>query len=100
MTLIFHSFLHLHHRHSHQPQLNHHYNHFKRKNDAVTNTTQTLSSDRLIGEFERVIKKLKPKENLVPEEDIIFTLPKLPAILDEEDFEKKQEIKKNNKMMK
>ena len=49
---------------------------FKGKNDPATNTTQTLSSDCLIGELERVIEK----ENLVPEKDIIFTLPKLQSL--------------------
>ena len=44
---------------------------FKRKNDAATNTTQTLSSDRLIGELERVIEKEQPKENLVPDNPTI-----------------------------
>ena len=34
------------------------------------------------------------KENLAPEEDIIFHLPKIPTILDNEDFEQKQEMKK------
>ena len=36
----------------------------------------------------------KTKENLVPNKDIIFILPKLPAILDKDDFEQKQDIKK------
>ena len=44
---------------------------FKRKNDAATNTTQTFSSDRLIGELERVIEKEQPKENLVPDNPTI-----------------------------
>ena len=67
---------------------------FKEKNDAVTNTTQTLSGDLLTGKLDRVIEKENTKKNLVPEEDIIFTLPKLPIILDDEGFKKKQEIKK------
>ena len=58
----------------------------------VTNTTQTFSGDRLIGELERVIEKEKPKENLVPKEDIIFHLPKIPKNLGSEDFEQKQKI--------
>ena len=33
-------------------------------------------------------------ENLMPEDDIVFALPKIPKILDNEDFEQKQEIKK------
>ena len=67
---------------------------FQRKNDVATNTTQTLSGDRLIGELERVIEREKPKENLVLDGDIVFTLPKLPTILDNYDFEEKQKIKK------
>ena len=58
------------------------------------NTTQAISRDHLIGELERVIEKEKPKEEIVPDENIIFTLPKAPTILDDEDFETKQEIKK------
>ena len=53
-----------------------------------------MNGDRLIGELERVIEKEKPKEEIVPDESIIFTLPKAPTILDDEDFETKQEIKK------
>ena len=60
----------------------------------ATNTTQTFSGNRLIGELERVIEKEKPKENLVPEEDIIFHLPKILTILGNEDFKQKQEMKK------
>ena len=71
----------------------------RRKNDSVTNTTQTMSGDRLIGQLEQGIEKEKTKKNLVPEEDIVFALPKIPEILDNEDFEQKQEIK-NNKNMK
>ena len=62
-------------------------------NNIATNTTQTLSSDHLI-ELERVIEKEKPKQNLVLDGDIIFTLAKLPIILDNDDFEWKQEMKK------
>ena len=50
----------------------------RRKNDAATNTTQTMSSDRLIGELEQVIEKEKPKENLVTEDEIVLALPKIP----------------------
>ena len=63
---------------------------FKRKNDVVTKTTQTLSGDRLIGELERVIDKEKPKGNLVPEEEIIFTLPNSSTILDDEEKARKR----------
>ena len=66
----------------------------KNTNTAATNTTQKFSGDRLIGELERVIEKEKPRENIVPEDDIIFHLPKIPTILDNEDFEEKPEIKK------
>ena len=66
----------------------------RKKNDSATNTTQTMSSDRLIGELERAIEKEKPKENLLPEDDIVFALPKIPEILSNKDFEQKQEIKK------
>ena len=59
-----------------------------------TNMTQTMSVDCLIGERERVIEKEKPKEEIVSDENIILTLPKAPTILDDEDFETKQEIKK------
>ena len=64
-----------------------------------TNTTQTMSGDRLMGELERVIEKQKTKQEIVPDENIIFSLPKIPTILDNEDFEIKQEIKKKKKMM-
>ena len=59
---------------------------FKGKNDPATNTTQTLSSDCLTRELERVIEK----ENLVPEKNI-FTLPKLQTIHGNKDFERKNE---------
>ena len=65
----------------------------KRQSDMGTNTTQTLSGDCLIGELKRVIEKQKPKENLVPDEDIVFMLSKIPTILDNDDFETKKEIK-------
>ena len=35
-----------------------------------------MSGDRLIGELKRVIEKEKPKEEIVPDENIIFSLPK------------------------
>ena len=64
------------------------------KNNAATNTTQTMSGNRLIDELERVIERKETKENLVPEDDIVFASSKIPEILDNEDFEQKQEIKK------
>ena len=54
---------------------------------------QTMSEKSLIGELGRVIEKEKPKEEIVPDGNIIFSLPKIPTILDNEDFEIKQEIK-------
>ena len=64
----------------------------------VTNTTQTLSDNRLIGELERVIDKEKPKENIVPDEEIVFTLPKIPTFLNNDNFEvKKQTTEQENK---
>ena len=72
---------------------------FQRKNEVTTNTIPTLSADRLTGELERVIEKGKPKQNLVLDEDTVFTLPKLLRIRDNDDFEQKQEIK-NNKIKK
>ena len=59
-----------------------------------TNTTQTMTSDCLTRELERVIEKEKPKEEIVLDENIIFSLQKILTILDNEDFEIKQEIKK------
>ena len=56
-----------------------------------------MSGDPLIGELEGVIKKKNPKENLVPEDDIVFALPKIPELLDNEDFEQKREIKKTTR---
>ena len=49
-----------------------------------------MSDDHLIGELERVIEKEKPKG----EDDIVFALSKIPEILNNKDFEQKQEIKK------
>ena len=66
----------------------------KTSSNVGTNTTQTMSGNRLTGELERVTEKEKPKEEIVPDENIIFSLPKIPTILDNEDFEIKQEIKK------
>ena len=56
-----------------------------------------MSGDCLIGELERVIEKEEPKEEIVPDENIVFTVPKAPTILDVEDFETKQEIKKTKR---
>ena len=67
----------------------------KRQSDVETNTTQTLSGDRLIGELGRVIEKQKPKENLVPDEDIVFKIPKIPTTLDNDDFETKKKLRSN-----
>ena len=53
-----------------------------------------MSGDCLIGQLERVIEKEKPKGEIVPDENIIFTLPKASTILDNEDFETKQERKR------
>ena len=73
-----------------------------KKNTTATDTTRTFSGDCLIGDLKRVIEKKKPKKNLVTEEVIIFHLPKIPTILNNKDFEKKQEIKKqeNDKIKK
>ena len=38
--------------------------------------------------------KEKTKKEIAPDENIIFSFPKIPIILDNEDFEIKQEIKK------
>ena len=65
----------------------------KTPSNLGTNTTQTMSGDCLIGELERIIEKEKPKEKIVPDENI-FSVPKIPKILDNENFEIKQEIKK------
>ena len=40
------------------------------------------------------MKKKNPKEEIAPDENIIFSLPKIPTILDNEEFEIKREIKK------
>ena len=53
-----------------------------------------MSGDCLIGQLERVIEKEKPKGEIVPDENIIFTLLKASTILDNEDFETKQERKR------
>ena len=58
---------------------------------------QTLSGNRLIGEIKRVIEKEKPKEEIQPDEDISFTLPKISRILDGRIFEKEQEKKRGRR---
>ena len=57
----------------------------KTSSKVGTNTTQTMSGDCLIGELKRVIEK-KTEEKIVPAESIIFSLPKIPTILDNEHF--------------
>ena len=52
---------------------------------------QTWEQTQHIGELERVIETEKPMEEIVPDENIIFSLPKIPTILDNEHFEIKQE---------
>ena len=49
----------------------------KTSSNVETYTTQTMSGDRLIGEFQRVIEKENPMEEIVPDENIIFSLPKI-----------------------
>ena len=39
-----------------------------------------LSGDCLIAELERFIEKEKPKENLLPDLDIVFTIPNITTI--------------------
>ena len=70
----------------------------RHSSNVGTNTTQTMSGDCLMGEFERVIEeKEKQKEEIVPNENIIFTMPKAPTILDDQDFNTRQEIKKTKR---
>ena len=57
-------------------------------------TTQTLFGNKFIRELERVIEKGKPKEEIVPDQDISFTLSKISTILDDWIFEKEQEKKR------
>ena len=68
----------------------------KTSSNVGTNVTQTMSGDRLIKELERVIEKENPKEEIAPGENI-FSLPKIPTMFDNEDFEIKQEKKTNKK---
>ena len=53
-----------------------------------------MSGNKFIGEVERVIEKEKPKEKIVPDEDISFTLSKISTILDDQIFRKEQEKKR------
>ena len=55
---------------------------------------QTLFGNKFIRELERVIEKGKPKEEIVPDQDISFTLSKISTILDDWIFEKEQEKKR------
>lgn len=64
----------------------------KTSSNVGTNTTQTMSGDRLIRELERVIEKENSKEEIAPDENI-FSPPKIPTMFDNEDFEINQEIK-------
>ena len=54
---------------------------------------QTMSRDRLIGELEWVVEKEKPKEKLQADNDVIFFLPKISTILDDDKYEKKKKEK-------
>ena len=51
-----------------------------------------MSGNKLIGGI-----KTKPKEEIVPDKDISFTLPKISTILDDQIFEKEQEKKRERK---
>ena len=62
----------------------------KNSSNVRTNMVQKMNGDCLIVEPRRVIEKEKPKEEIIPDENIIFTLPKAPTILDDESFETKQ----------
>lgn len=57
------------------------------KNGIGTNTKQILLGDCLIRELARVIEKKELKQNLVPKNYIVFSLPKLQTILDNEDYD-------------
>ena len=54
---------------------------------------QTMSRDRLIGKLEWVVEKEKPKEKLQADNDVIFFLPKISTILDDDEYEKKKKEK-------
>ena len=53
-----------------------------------------MSGNKLIRELERIIEKEKPKEEIVPDEDISFTLPNVSTVSDGQIFEKEQEKKR------
>ena len=42
---------------------------------------------------DRIIEKQKLKEEIVPDENIMFSSTKIPTVFDNEDFKIKQEIK-------
>ena len=42
---------------------------------------------------DRIIEKQKLKEEIVPDENIMFSSPKIPTVFDNEDFKIKQETK-------
>ena len=65
----------------------------KKKISTATNTMQTMSRDRLIGELEWVVEKEKPKEKLQADNDVIFFLLKISTILDDDEYEKKKKEK-------
>ena len=52
-----------------------------RKNTVGTNAMQTMSGDCLIEELERVIEKEKPKEEIVPDENIFLACQKYQQFL-------------------
>ena len=71
---------------------------FQRKNDAVANTTQTMNDNRLVNRRAGMNNwkgrtNGKPRMTL-PEGDTVFAFPKIAHILNNKDFEQKQEIKK------
>lgn len=41
----------------------------------------------------KITEKEKPRENLASEDDVVFTLPKLQTILENDESEQTQEIK-------
>ena len=59
----------------------------------MTNT-RTMSGDRLIGKLEPVIDKEIFKEKPEADDDVMFFLSKTATILDNDEYEKKKEIKK------
>ena len=53
-----------------------------------------MSRDRQFSKLELVIEKEKPKEKLKADNGVTLVLPKIPTILDDDKYEKKKEIKK------